>query len=54
MKPDNDLRYTAKATQKWFKDNKVNVLKRQRQTSDLSPIQENLWLIACPTMIPPT
>ena len=41
-KQDNDLKLTAKATHKWFKDNKVNVLEWLSQSPDLSPIEE-LW-----------
>ena len=33
----------AKATQKWFKDNKLNVLEWLNQSPDLNPV-ENLWL----------
>ena len=40
---DNDPKHTAKATQKWNKDNNVNVLEWLSQSPDLSPIQ-NLCL----------
>ena len=40
---DNDPKQTAKATQKWLKDNTVDVLEWSSQSPHLNPIK-NLWL----------
>ena len=39
---DNDPKHTSKVVAKWLKDNKVKVLVRPSQSTDLSPI-ENVW-----------
>ena len=39
---DNDLKHTSRSTQKWFLDNKSNVLQRPSQSPDLNPIKK-LW-----------
>lgn len=40
---DNDLKQAAEATQRWFKDSKVNVVKWPSHSRDLI-VTENLWL----------
>ena len=40
---DNEPNHKEKATQKWFKNDKVNVLERQSRSPDFNPL-ENLWL----------
>ena len=39
---DNYPKHTSKSTQKWFCENKINVLQWLSQSSDLNPI-ENMW-----------
>ncbi|CDQ62445.1 unnamed protein product [Oncorhynchus mykiss] len=39
---DNDPKHTSKVVAKWFKDNKVKVLKWPSQNLDLKSI-ENVW-----------
>ena len=41
---DNYLKYSAKLTKKWLKDNNINIIKRPSQSPDLNPI-ENWWRI---------
>ena len=44
LQQDNDLKYTAKKTNKFFEDSNIKLLEWQAQSPYLNPI-ENLWSV---------